>query len=88
MSDERKTITDIKSEERAQKRRDSLKRLWGIFKFVLVITIFVLVIYHRVQIGKVCHTAFDRVMKHVTLSSQTRQKAADYQQQIDGVTTN
>jgi len=92
MSDDRKTITEFKAQEwrqeRAEKRRAFYKRLWRIFKSVLVIAIFVVALHDRARIQRFCYAAFDRVMNHITLSSQTREKAADYQQQIDGVTTN
>jgi hypothetical protein len=92
MSDERKTITEIKAEERrqerAQNRRAFFQRLAGIFKFLLVMTVLATAFIHRVEIGKICHATFDRVMKHFTLSPQTRQRSNDYQNQLDGVTTN
>jgi hypothetical protein len=92
MTNSRKTITEIKAEERRQERAENrlkfFERLWGIFKFLLVMTILVLAFNHRVKIGKICHAAFDDVMKHVTLPQQVRQKTSDYQQQIDGITTN
>ena len=92
MSDERKTITEFKAEERRQERAENrrafFERLRSIFKFLLVMAIFAIAFIHRAQIQKVSYAAFGRVMKHVTLSPQTRQKSADYQNQLDEVTTN
>jgi len=64
------------------------RRLWSIVRFFLVMTICVLAFIHRVEIAKVCHSVFDRAMKHLTLSPQTRQKSIDYQNQLDEITTN
>jgi hypothetical protein len=88
----RKKITEIKSEERRREREQNrlafFERLRMIFKFVLVMTICALAFVHHVEIAKVCKSVFDRTMKHVTLSPQTRQKSIDYQNQLDGITTN
>jgi hypothetical protein len=92
MTNERKTITDIKAEERrqerTQKQREFLGRLRSVAKFLLVMAVFVVAFNHRGQIEKFSRTAIDRVMKHITLSSQARQKAVDYQKQLDDATTN
>jgi hypothetical protein len=92
MDNEAKKITEIKAEERRKKREQSrhafFERLRSAFKFLLVMTILVLAFIHRVEIQKICRAEFDRAMKHFTLSPQTRQKSVDYQNQLDGVTTN
>jgi hypothetical protein len=88
----KKKITEIKAEEwrqeRAENRRAFSRRLWGVFRFLLVMTIFAVAFNHRTQIQKICHVEFGRAMKHVTLPPQTRQKSIDYQRQLDDVTTN
>jgi hypothetical protein len=53
-----------------------------------VMTICALAFIYRVEIVKVCHSVFDRAMKHFTLSTQTRQKSIEYQNQLDGIITN
>jgi hypothetical protein len=92
MDEERKTNTEIEAEERRQKRAQSrqafFERLRRIVKLFLVMTICILAFIHRVEVAKVCHSVFDRAMKHLTLSPQTRQKSVDYQNQLDDVTTN
>jgi hypothetical protein len=92
MGDERKKITEFKADEwrqeRKQNRLDFFKRLRGIVKFILVITAFVLAFNHRAEIQNLCYATFDRVMNYLTVPSQARQKAADYQNQLDGIVTN
>jgi hypothetical protein len=92
MSDERKIIDEYKAgeqrKEREKKRRALFQRIWGTFKFLLVMTIFVVAFIHRVELQKVCLTVFNGAMKHLGPSSQMRQKSTDYQNQLDGITTN
>jgi hypothetical protein len=92
MDEERKKITEFKAEERRkereQNRRAFFERVRGVIKFLLVMTICVFVFIHRVELQKVCLTAFNSTMKHLTVSSQMRQKSTDYQNQLDGITTN
>jgi hypothetical protein len=93
MDEERKKrIAEIEAEERRKKRAQSrhafFDRLRGLVKLVLVMTICAFAFIHRVEIAKVCHSVFDRAMKHLTLSPKTRQKSVDYQNQLDDVTTN
>ncbi len=92
MSDERKTINEYKAEEqrkeREKKRRALSERVWGVIKFFLVMTICAYSFIHRVELQKVCYAVFDSAMKHITVSSQMRQKSTDYQNQLDGITTN
>jgi hypothetical protein len=92
MDKEPKKITEIKAEERnkerEQNRRAFFERLRGIIKFLLVMTICAVAFIHRVELQKVCLTVFNSAMKHLGPSSQMRQKSTDYQNQLDGVTTN
>ena len=93
MDEERKKrIIEIEAEERRQKRSQSrlafFQRIRSIVKLFLVLTICALAFIHRVEVAKVCHSVFDRAMKHLTLSPQTRQKSVDYQNQLDGIITN
>jgi len=85
-------ITEIKAEERRQEReqnrRGFFNRLLSVFKFLLVLAVFVIALNHRAEIQRVCHAGFARAMKHFTLSPQLRQKSDAYQDQLDGVTTN
>jgi hypothetical protein len=88
----KKKITEVMTEEkrlkRAENRRALFQRLRGACKLLIVLAIFAYAFIHRAQIERVCHAGFDRVMKHVTLMSQARQKSEDYQKQLDDVTTN
>jgi|GEM_PF-6745156 hypothetical protein len=92
MSDTRKTITEIKAEERRlerdQNRRGLFKRFVSIIKFLLVVAVFAIALHHRAQIQKVCYAGINRMMRFFSLSSQARQKSSDYQNQLDEVTTN
>ena len=93
MDEERKKrIAEIEAEERRKKRAQSrhalFDRIRGLVKLVLVMTLCAFAFIHRVEIAKVCHSVFDRAMKHLTLSPKTRQKSVDYQNQLDDVTTN
>ena len=90
--EQKKRITEIEAEERRQKRAQSrhafFERLRSIVKLFLVMTLCAFAFIHRVEIAKVCNSVFNRAMKHLTLSPQTRQKSVDYQNQLDDVTTN
>ena len=93
MDEERKKrITEIEAGERRKKRAQSrhafFERLRSIVKLILVMTICALAFIHRVEIAKVCHSVFDSAMKHLSLSTQTRQKSVEYQNQLDDATTN
>ena len=93
MDEERKKrITEIEAGERHKKRAQSqhafFERLRGLVKLVLIVTICAFAFIYRVEVAKVCHSVFDRAMKHLTLSPQTRQKSVDYQNQLDGIITN
>jgi hypothetical protein len=92
MNNEGKTINEYKAEEqrkeREKNRRALFERVRGIIKFLLVMTIFVVAFIHRVELQKVCLTVFNSAMKHLGPSSQMRQKSTDYQNQLDGITTN
>ncbi len=93
MDEERKKrITEIEAEERrkqrAQRRHAFFERLRSIVKLFLVMTICALAFIYRVEVAKVCHSVFDRAIKHLSLSTQTRQKSVEYQNQLDDATTN
>lgn len=92
MSGEPKNFNEFKADdlrqERKQRRREFFAPFWRVLKFVLITAVFIVAFNHRVEIQNVCYATVDRVMNYLSVPTQARQKAADYQNQLDGVSTN